>query len=95
LIEKTGNKELSNFLNEKGYILLSKRSPSNFDWKSSPFKKESKIKVSFVSIKFLGLPINFNEEKFFIIETEKENITYSFWVKVVNGLFSKTRFYLK
>lgn len=88
-------KELSVFVESKGYVFLSKRTPNKKDWKTSPFKRPPLIKLSLIDIKVLGIPVSFKREEFFIVEVEKDGEMSSFWIKAVSGFFSKTKFYIK
>ncbi|OSY87815.1 hypothetical protein WH52_10350 [Tenacibaculum holothuriorum] len=88
-------KELSAFVESKGYVFLNKRVPNKLDWKKGPFERPSMIKLSLVSIKVLGIPVNWKREEFFIVKLEKNGEISDFWVKVVSGFFSKTKFYIK
>lgn len=83
---------LEEYLRKHGLTLHSTKEPEREDWNTSPFEKPPKVKVSFGSIKVLGIPVSPSDTEYKVITAvDASNNELKVWMKVTTTFMARTR----
>jgi 4-amino-4-deoxy-L-arabinose transferase-like glycosyltransferase len=73
-------KEMQDFLKDKGLKLVHHRRASDKDWKSSPYAKPPNFKVGQISSRIFGIQFGIEKEWYYVIET---NTGVVYWMMII------------
>ena len=83
---------IQEYLIKNNLKLVKTINPSSEDWKKSPFKKPSAVKISLIQIRVLGIPIDASDVEYQIIEViNPSNKTFRIWMEIDTSILTKTK----
>jgi len=78
---------------EIGLQVTSIEEPTREDWEKSPFKKPPSVKVSLVQVRILGMMIDTEENRHFVVmATNKSGKLKRYWVRTTVSFATKTAY---
>ena len=93
---RTYDKEMFNYIGEKGLNLTEVCYPNNLDWKSSPFKKPSSFSFSLGIIEVFGITTSWTKREYRLIHavSSKRELRL-YWLEIETSFFCKPELQFK
>lgn len=89
---KSYKEEIGSYLNSKGLTLNVAYTPTDYDWKNSPFEKPPLFRISFAIVTINGTLVTWTDTKYLVINTiQNRNI----WLEIETTYFCKPKLTFK
>lgn len=89
---KSYKEEIGSYLNSRGLTLDVAYTPTDYDWKNSPFEKPPLFRISFAIVTINGTLVTWTDTKYLVINTTQNR---NIWLEIETTYFCKPKLTFK